>query len=490
MFAPAVHHFGAEPSFDPHLDFHHSFPTTNNLDFHHDQGHTDHLDNLDSYEFKKEQFLSYNTSDLNSYDVNTFSDNYFFTEQKTQELPSISSLKEIHHPVKLEAREPSHWSSGEGYHYGDQQSNFYPGQGAIGSEQTKSVADPLTIDTNYCYSYDETQTQAECYPAPSYLQDSPVSPGSLQPSYNLLAKGESKEANSKKLSKWKEKVTKSTDVCVVCGDKSSGWHYNVLACEGCKGFFRRSISRKMQYSCKFSNSCEIDLYMRKRCQACRLRKCYDRGMKSDCVESPSVIAEKLEKKRRQEEEEEMRSLAKRSRTNLPPLDVRPLTVEETDLVTYLLKTQMELEHPSVALLDQIDSMVSQESDPEDRTLVQITQTTLATVKLIIEFTKRLPGFQTLCQRDQLAVLKASSSEVMMIRTARRYDPSSGSIVYSNNDTFDNSAYSNVGLSNDELFSFCRKVSKLNMDETEFALLTSIAIFSDREQITEKEKVKL
>ena len=43
----------------------------------------------------------------------------------------------------------------------------------------------------------------------------------------------------------------------------------------------------------------------------------------------------------------------------------------------------------------------------------------------------------------MAVLKSSSIESMMIRTVRRYDPATGSIVYSNNDTFDNFAYDNV-----------------------------------------------
>ena len=91
----------------------------------------------------------------------------------------------------------------------------------------------------------------------------------------------------KKLSKWKEKVVKSRQVCIVCGDRSSGWHYNVLACEGCKGFFRRSVSKKLVYSCKFSGNCSIDKNSRKRCQACRLRKCHVKGMKPESVEDSS-----------------------------------------------------------------------------------------------------------------------------------------------------------------------------------------------------------
>lgn len=71
--------------------------------------------------------------------------------------------------------------------------------------------------------------------------------------------------------------------CVVCGDKSSGYHYNVSACEGCKGFFRRSIQREIMYTCHRNNACEITKETRNHCQSCRFNKCLEMGMSRDAV---------------------------------------------------------------------------------------------------------------------------------------------------------------------------------------------------------------
>ncbi|KRZ65359.1 Retinoic acid receptor RXR-gamma-A, partial [Trichinella papuae] len=74
-------------------------------------------------------------------------------------------------------------------------------------------------------------------------------------------------------------LTRFQDVrCMVCGDCAHGFHYGVVSCEGCKGFFRRTVQRNLRYSCHKASRCEINRQTRTRCQACRYQQCLDVGM--------------------------------------------------------------------------------------------------------------------------------------------------------------------------------------------------------------------
>ncbi|XP_068602191.1 nuclear receptor subfamily 1, group D, member 4a [Brachionichthys hirsutus] len=73
-------------------------------------------------------------------------------------------------------------------------------------------------------------------------------------------------------------------LCKVCGDIASGFHYGVHACEGCKGFFRRSIQQNINYKmCVKNENCLVMRMNRNRCQHCRFKKCLSVGMSRDAV---------------------------------------------------------------------------------------------------------------------------------------------------------------------------------------------------------------
>lgn len=74
---------------------------------------------------------------------------------------------------------------------------------------------------------------------------------------------------------------KMYDFCVVCGDKASGRHYGAISCEGCKGFFKRSVRKQLNYACRANQDCEVTKHHRNRCQYCRLQKCLQMGMRAD-----------------------------------------------------------------------------------------------------------------------------------------------------------------------------------------------------------------
>ncbi|CAL8072138.1 unnamed protein product [Calicophoron daubneyi] len=84
-----------------------------------------------------------------------------------------------------------------------------------------------------------------------------------------------------------EAVFPATDIseipCRVCGAKSSGFHFGAITCEGCKGFFRRTINEResQRYTCRNGGNCTVTGATRNNCKSCRYRRCVAVGMSKD-----------------------------------------------------------------------------------------------------------------------------------------------------------------------------------------------------------------
>ncbi|XP_051155461.1 ecdysone receptor isoform X1 [Leptopilina boulardi] len=316
------------------------------------------------------------------------------------------------------------------------------------------------------------------------------------------------------------------ELCLVCGDRASGYHYNALTCEGCKGFFRRSITKNAVYQCKYGNNCEIDMYMRRKCQECRLKKCLTVGMRPECVVPEYQCAVKRKEKKAQKvgekdkpnsttmngspgsltgigtehivklEPTEGDSLSMSGSSNaVIPIGsqngVKPVSPEQEELIHRLVYFQNEFEQPSEEDLKRITNAPTDNEDPSDVRYRHITEITILTVQLIVEFAKRLPGFDKLMREDQIALLKACSSEVMMLRMARKYDVQTDSIVFANNQPYTRDSYSLAGMGEtiEDLLHFGRQMCSMKVNNAEYALLTAIVIFSERPNLLEGWKVE-
>nr|ASL70616.1 nuclear receptor [Brachionus koreanus] len=83
--------------------------------------------------------------------------------------------------------------------------------------------------------------------------------------------------------------------CKVCKDKATGIHYGIPSCEGCKGFFKRSIEKNEKYVCYFGYKCVITPKQRKRCKYCRWRSCLAAGMSFEGIKMGRIP--KIEKEK-------------------------------------------------------------------------------------------------------------------------------------------------------------------------------------------------
>ncbi|XP_031172953.1 bile acid receptor isoform X4 [Sander lucioperca] len=287
---------------------------------------------------------------------------------------------------------------------------------------------------------------------------------------------------------------KGEELCVVCGDKASGYHYNALTCEGCKGFFRRSITKNAVYKCKSGGNCEMDMYMRRKCQECRLRKCKEMGMLAECLLT------------------EIQCKSKRLRKNTKASPGQS-TGDETEgadntdnkqvtSTTKLSKEKVEITKEQQALVKSIVDAYNRHQIPQDMTkkLLQeqysaeenfllLTEMATSQVQVLVEFTKNIPGFLSLDCEDQIALLKGSAVEAMFLRSAQvlsKRMPNGYTEVLKER-------VRNSGMSEEfmtPMFNFYKSIDELQMVQEEQALLTAVTILTpDRPYVKDYQAVE-
>ncbi|XP_034028101.1 vitamin D3 receptor A [Thalassophryne amazonica] len=252
-------------------------------------------------------------------------------------------------------------------------------------------------------------------------------------------------------------------ICGVCGDKATGFHFNAMTCEGCKGFFRRSMKRKANFTCPFNGSCTITKDNRRHCQACRLKRCIDIGMMKEFILTDEEVQRKKEMilKRKEEEaaREAMRPRLNEEHTRIisclveahhktydasyadftrfrPPVREGPVTRSASRAASLhslsdfssdsfnhspeSVDSKMNFSNLLMMYQDGASSPDSNEEDSKLSMLPHLADLVSYSIQKVIGFAKMIPGFRELTAEDQIALLKSSAIEIIMLRSNQSF----------------------------------------------------------------------
>ncbi|XP_074836662.1 nuclear receptor subfamily 1 group I member 3 [Carettochelys insculpta] len=306
-------------------------------------------------------------------------------------------------------------------------------------------------------------------------------------------------------------------ICAVCGDRATGYHFHVMTCEGCKGFFRRSISKGVYFTCPFTRNCAITKAKRRQCQACRLQKCLAVGMRKDMIMSEEALRTRrvLRKQRRrelagqpteltEEQEQLIDTLIKAHKQHFdssfsqfvhcrPPvrLYIHSLSPPRPQKTTSPQVLQGHTCPEGSSPLTPLQSL------PEDTLpdilsmLPHFIDLSTILIQQVIKFAKEIPAFRSLPIDDQISLLKGATLEICQIQFNTVFNEETnvwecGQHCY----TIQDGAL--VGFQQiylEPLLKFHISLKKLRLHEAEYVLLMAIILFSpDHPGITQHDTI--
>ncbi|XP_052787900.1 retinoic acid receptor RXR-like isoform X2 [Mya arenaria] len=249
-------------------------------------------------------------------------------------------------------------------------------------------------------------------------------------------------------------------ICAICGDRASGKHYGVYSCEGCKGFFKRTVRKDLTYACRDDRNCMIDKRQRNRCQYCRYMKCLNMGMKREAVQE--------ERQRNKEKGEADNDSSVNANADMP--------------VEKILDAELAVEPKTDTYIDAQKDAVTNICQAADKQLFTL-----------VEWAKRIPHFTELPLDDQVILLRAGWNELLIAAFSHRsISVKDGILLATGLHVHRSSAHqAGVGTIFDRVLTeLVSKMREMKMDKTELGCLRSIVLFNpDAKGLTSVQEVE-
>jgi len=270
-------------------------------------------------------------------------------------------------------------------------------------------------------------------------------------------------------------------VCAVCGDHAACQHYGVRTCEGCKGFFKRTVQKNAKYVCLADKNCPVDKRRRNRCQFCRFQKCLAVGMVKEVVRTDSL------KGRRGRLPTKPRGSQEASQPQQP-----------VALITSLVRAHVE-STPKLENLDYTQYVELQEEELESKErliaveaarISQFYSLLTSSIDVIFKFCDKIPGYNDLCKEDRELLFRSACLELFTLRLSHRTLPNSMKLTFCNGTVVHrNQVRSTFGDWLNGITELSKSLQAIDIDASAYACLSALTLVNERHGLLEPKKVE-
>ncbi|XP_061826605.1 nuclear receptor subfamily 4 group A member 2a [Nerophis lumbriciformis] len=264
-------------------------------------------------------------------------------------------------------------------------------------------------------------------------------------------------------------------LCAVCGDNAACQHYGVRTCEGCKGFFKRTVQKNAKYVCLANKNCPVDKRRRNRCQFCRFQKCLVVGMVREVVRTDNLKGRRgrLPSKPKSPQEPSPPS---------PPVS----------LISALVRAHVD-SNPSMSALDYSRFQANPDyhmSGDNTQHIQQFYDLLTGSMEIIRGWAEKIPGFCELLKQDQDLLFESAFLELFVLRLAYRSNPVEGKLIFCNGVVLHRlQCVRGFGEWVDAIVEFSSNLQGMNIDISAFSCIAALAMVTERHGLREPKRVE-